>query len=68
MLKKYLGPNYLITQVLDKAKAMYKHEAVAYKGAFLVQARQALLPYLQRGVECLPDTEQENEIMKKLYE
>jgi len=48
MLKKVLGggPNYLITQVLEKARAMYKHEAVAYKGAFLVSARQALLPYL----------------------
>jgi hypothetical protein len=57
MLKKYLGPNYLINQVLDKAKAMYKHEAVAYKGAFLVSARQALLPYLQRGADYLPDTE-----------
>ncbi len=66
MIKKYLGPNYLITQVLDKAKAMYKHEAVAYKGAFLVSTRQALLPYLQR--DCLPDTEQETEILKKLYE
>ena len=55
MIKKYFGPNYLLTQVLDKAKAMYKHEAVAYKGAFLVSSRQALLPYLQR--DCLPDTE-----------
>ena len=39
MIKKYLGPSQLITQVLDKARAMYKHEAVAYKGAFLVSAR-----------------------------
>ena len=39
MLRKYVGPNYFITQVLDKAKAMYKHESVAYKGAFLVSAR-----------------------------
>lgn len=68
MLRKYLGPNYLVTQVLEKAKSMYKHEAVAYKGAFLVSARQALLPYLQRGVECLPDSELESDIMKKLYE
>jgi hypothetical protein len=39
MLRKYMGPNYLITQVLEKAKAMYKHEAVAYKGAYLVSVR-----------------------------
>lgn len=66
MLRKYIGPSSLISQVLDKAKAMYKHEAVAYKGAFLVSARQALLPYLQSG--CLPEPEQETEILKKLYE
>jgi hypothetical protein len=55
MLRKYVGPTTLISQVLDKAKAMYKHEAVAYKGAFLVSARQALLPYLQAG--SLPEPE-----------
>jgi hypothetical protein len=66
MLRKYVGPTTLISQVLDKAKAMYKHEAVAYKGAFLVSARQALLPYLQAG--SLPEPDQEAEILKKLYE
>lgn len=30
LLRKYAGPNYLINSVLDKAKAMYKHEAIAY--------------------------------------
>lgn len=30
MLRKYLGPNYLITQVIEKAKGMYKNEAIAY--------------------------------------
>ena len=67
MLRKYVvGPQFLVTQVLEKARAMYKHEGIAYKGAFLVSARQALLPYLQNG--CLPEPEQEAEIMKKLYE
>ncbi len=39
MLRKYVAPSTLVSQVLDKAKAMYKHEAVAYRGAFLVSAR-----------------------------
>eukprot|EP00347_Sterkiella_histriomuscorum_P012351 403368929 len=47
---------------------MYKNEAISYQGAYLTSCRQALLPYLQRGVQCLPDEDQETEIMKKLYE
>ena len=46
MIRKYVGPNAMIERVIDKAKALYKHEAIAYQGAYLVQARQALLPYL----------------------
>lgn len=39
MLRKYLGPNYLVNAVLEKAKGMYKNEAIAYQGAFLTSTR-----------------------------
>jgi hypothetical protein len=33
-------------QAVEKAKGMYKQEAIAYQGAFLAQARTTLLPFL----------------------
>lgn len=72
MLRKIAGQNgsqqSFIQAVLDKAKGMYKNEAISYQGAFLTSCRQAFLPYLQRGVEALPDAEQEHALMKKIYE
>ena len=47
---------------------MLKTEEQAYQSAFLVQSRQALLPYLQRGVEAFPDEEEETAIMKQIYD
>lgn len=68
MLRKYAGPNYLVTSVLEKAKGMFKHESIAYQGAFLAQTRQTLLPYLQRGLQSFPDSDEEEELIRKIYE
>ena len=52
MLTKFAGnkggsvSNAMVKKVVDKAKGMYKQEEIAYQGAFLAQARTALLPYL----------------------
>ena len=38
--------NRVVERVVNKAKGLYKHEEIAYQGAFLAQARTTLLPYL----------------------
>ena len=48
---------------------MYKHELIAYQGAFLAQARTSLLPYLQHAtrqanLELLPSEEVEQKLMQ----
>ena len=60
--------NFLTKKVIEKAKHIYKTEEQAYQSAFLVQSRQALVPYLQRGIESLPDEDEEQEIMKQIYD
>jgi hypothetical protein len=36
----------VVKAVIAKAKGMYKHEEIAYQGAFLAEARAVLTPYL----------------------
>ena len=63
------GPaNYLSKRVIDKARNLIKTEEQAYQSAFLVQARQALTPYLQRGVDAFPDELAETELMNQIYD
>ena len=52
---------------------MYKHEQIAYQGAFLAQSRTALLPYLQHAtrnadLDLLPDEETENNLFQQVYD
>ena len=79
MLTKFVGnkggsvSNSIVKKVVDKAKGMYKQEEIAYQGAFLAQARTALLPYLQQAthensLDCLPSEELEHELLSKAYE
>ena len=51
---------------------MYKHEEIAYQGAFLAQARSTLLPYLQNAtrrddLELLPSEDEEAELLQKVF-
>ena len=66
MLRKYgkAGTqNFLTKKVVEKARNIYKTEELAYQSAFLMQSRQSLLPYLQRGLDHFPDEDKELEIM-----
>ena len=63
----------LLSRVTNKAKGMYKHELIAYQGAFLAQARTSLLPYLQHAtrkadLELLPSEEEEQKLMQQVYD
>lgn len=63
----------MLSKVTTKAKGMYKHEQLAYQGAFLAQARTSLLPYLQHAtrkgdLDLLPSEEAEAELLNKVYE
>ena len=63
----------LLSKVTKKAKGMYKQEQLAYQGAFLAQARTALLPYLQnatrqKNLDLLPDRPTEDALLRKVYD
>ena len=58
----------LTNLVIDKARNLFKNETVAFKGAFLTSLREKLLPYQQQGMLESLDPEEENKIIKQLYD
>ena len=66
MALKKLSPMHITEMAYEKARTMYRHEAVSYTGAYLTSVRTAMLPYLQNNISL--DSEKEEEIMRTCYD
>ena len=54
--------------VVDKTKNKLKNERIAYKGAFLTSVRERLLPLHQRGAIDSLRSEEENDVLREIYD
>ena len=58
----------LSEHIIEKTRSLLKNEVTSYKGAFLVSLRERLLPYHQRGMISSLDPEEEEKIIKEVYD